>query len=426
MELKLRISRAGSAIAVMGVLLVVVGSLVGPRGWSGEWPQWLGPERDGSSREKVSREWPADGPRVVWTRPVGRGFSGPVISGGRLVLHHRMGEQDVVECWSVEGRGDSLWRRTRPATYRDDFGFDDGPRATPAIAAGRVHVLGAEGNLACLDLGSGAVIWEVSLAKEFGADKGFFGFACSPLVTDGKVMVNAGGADGAGVVAIDGDTGRTVWKATSHEAGYASPVVVAGTGAGARIAFFTREGLVMAAQDSGNVLAEYPWRSRQGASVNAATPLVVGNRIFLTSSYGVGAVLLDWDGKRLSKVWSGDDSLSSHYASVVGRGGHVYGFHGRQESGAVLRCIELGTGKVRWTAPAMGSGSVLLADDVLLVMSERGELVAASASPDGFQVLARAQVLGTGVRAYPALAGGRFVARDTKRMVCLELGVPPR
>ncbi len=401
------------------------GSLVGAPGWSADWPQWLGPERNGSSREKASWSWPADGPTAVWSRPVGHGFSGPVISGNRLILHHRLGDEDVVECWDLARGGEPLWRRARAATYRDNFGFDDGPRATPAIEGGRVYALGAEGNLSCLELGSGAVVWEVPLAKKFGADKGFFGFACSPLVTGGQVMLNVGGADGAGVVALDAATGKTRWKATSHEAGYAAPVSM-GTGADARIAFFTREGLVIAVPDSGRVEADFPWRSRQGASVNAATPLVVGKRVFLTSSYGVGGVLLDWDGKNLTEVWSGDESLSSHYASVVERGGYIYGFHGRQESGAVLRCVELGTGKVRWTAPSMGSGSVILADDVLLVLSERGELVAASASPERFRVLARGQVLGTGVRAYPALAGGRLVARDPRRMVCLELGAAPR
>jgi len=180
--------------------------------------------------------------------------------------------------------------------------------------------------------------------------------------------------------------------------------------------------MVLVGADSGRVEGEFPCRARQGASVNAATPLVVGNRIFLTSSYGVGAVLLEWTGQVVKKLWANDDSLSSHYASVVHREGYVYGFHGRQESGAALRCIELATGKVRWTAEPLGSGSVLLAKDTLVILSERGELVVAPASPERFRAVARAQVLGTGVRAYPALSGGRLYARDTRKLVCLELG----
>jgi len=284
-----------------------------------------------------------------------------------------------------------------------------------------VYVVGAEGLVTCLEWNTGKKIWAVSLAKEYGADKGFFGFACSPLVAEGKVFLNAGGENGAGVVALDAVTGGLRWKATGHEAGYAAPVMLDGGEAG-RVAFFTREGLVIARASSGLVEAEYPWRSRQSASVNAATPLVVGNRVFLTSSYGTGAVLLEVAGSKLRKVWSGDESLSSHYASVVERDGYVFGFHGRQESGAELRCIEWGTGKVRWEAPPMGSGTLLRAGDRLVVLTERGELLVAAASAERFQALARAQVLGTGVRAMPALAGGRLYARDTKKLVCLEVG----
>ena len=405
---------------VTGLLLGIGWLLSMARVVGADWPQWLGPNRDGSTTDSIATKWPADGPTKVWSRDVGHGFSGPAVGGGRLILHQRRGERDVVECLDAVRGGEPLWVREWPATYRDDFGFDDGPRATPSIVGGRVYTLGAEGTLSCLEMASGAVVWRVAMPKEFGADKGFFGFACSPLVMAGQVMLNVGGRDGAGVVALDAGTGKLRWKATSHEAGYAAPVAM-GTGSESKIVFFTREGLVVVGPVTGAIEAEFPWRARQSASVNAATPLVVGKRIFLTSSYGVGAVLLEWTGRGVKKVWSGDESLSSHYASVVHRDGLVYGFHGRQEEGAVFRCVEFPTGKVRWTAESMGSGSVLLAKDVLLILSERGELVAASATPERFQVLARAQVLGTGVRAYPALAGGRFYARDPRKMVCLEL-----
>ena len=409
--------------------LAAMGWAMAPGVQGADWPQWMGPQRDGSTQEKVRTGWAAEGPRVAWSVVVGRGYSGPVISGGRLVLHHRKGDEDVVECWDATRGGESSWRRVRPATYRDDFGFDDGPRATPAVVDGRVYVFGAEGTLACVGLDQGEVLWSVSVVERFGAEKGFFGFACSPLVVGGRVMLNVGGPRNSGVVAMDAGTGKIVWQATGHEAGYASPVL-AGSGETASVVFFTREGLVQVGLGSGRVEIEHPWRSRQGASVNAATPLLVGNRVFLTASYGTGAVLLERpgpeatgaSGKGVRVVWSGDDRLSSHYASVVHREGFVYGFHGRQESGALLRCVELATGKVRWTAEPMGSGTLILAGDRLLVLTERGELCVVPATADGFRVEARAQVLGTGVRAAGALAGGRYYARDGRRMVCLELG----
>lgn len=412
--------RRGGILGVITGLGWLLGSLAAP---GGDWPQWMGADRNGRTSEGVSVAWPVDGPRVVWSRSVGSGFSGPVVLGGRLVLHHRRGEEDVVECLDAGRGGEPLWRHVQPATYRDDFGFDDGPRATPAIAGGRVHAFGAEGMLTCLDLATGRLVWKVDVARELGAGKGFFGFACSPLVAGGRVMLNAGGRNGAGVVALDAGTGTLKWKATSHEAGYAAPVLMA-AGDEARVVFFTREGLVITGMETGAVEAEFPWRSRQGASVNAATPLVVGRRVFLTSSYGTGAVLLEWTGKGtgVRSIWSGDDALSSHYASVVHRDGQIYGFHGRQETGAVLRCVDWATGKVRWTADPFGSGSLLLAGEQLVILSERGELLVAPAVPDGFKVRARAQVLGSGTRAAPALAAGRLYARDTRKLVCLEVG----
>jgi outer membrane protein assembly factor BamB len=393
-------------------------SLLGAFG--ADWPQFLGPARDGSTPEQISTDWDGSGPRVAWSREVGAGFSGPVAAGDRLILHQRSGDEEVLECFHALRGGEPLWRHAYPTAYRDSFGFDEGPRGTPAIHGDRVYAFGAEGVLTCVGLANGRKIWSVAAGREFGADKGYFGFACSPLVTGGLVMVNLGGDDGAGIAAFDAATGQLRWKATQHEAGYASPVA-ATIGGEPQAVFFTREGLVLVDPRSGRVRGEFPWRSRQGASVNAATPLVLGEQIFLTASYGTGAVLLNTDGARPAPVWSRDDSLSSHYASVVHRDGFIYGFHGRQEYGPSLRCIEAATGKVRWSKDDLGAGTVLLAGDCLLILSERGELIAGDAVPRAFSPKARAQVLGTGVRAFPALAGGFFYARDQRRMVCLDL-----
>jgi outer membrane protein assembly factor BamB len=385
-----------------------------------DWPQFLGPNRNGVSTETVSANWPASGPSVVWSRPVGAGFSGPVVIDTFVLLHHRQGSEEVIDCWKTPTDGPLQWRHSYPTRYRDDFGFDEGPRGTPAIAEGRVFAFGAEGTLTCLELTTGRRLWSVAAGREFGAEKGYFGFACSPLVHHGHVMLNLGGRDGAGIVAFDSSTGKLAWKATQHEAGYASPVIA--TLAESTLAlFFTREGLVGLDPASGDVRFEFPWRSRQQASVNAATPLVVGDRVFLTASYGTGAVLLETHGDKPKALWSSDDALSSHYASVVEHEGFLYGFHGRQEYGAKLRCVEAASGKLRWSDDRLGAGSVLLAGSRLLILNDRGELCVAPATPDSFTPTARAQVLGTGARAYPALANGRLYARDTRNLICLDL-----
>ena len=158
-----------------------------------------------------------------------------------------------------------------------------------------------------------------------------------------------------------------------------------------------------------------------GASVNAATPLVVGDLIFLSASYGTGAALFQVDGDSLDRIWSSDDALSSHYASIVHHDGYLYGFHGRQEYGPSLRAVELRTGEVAWTVDGFQAGSVMLAGDRLLIVRETGELVVADAVPDEFRPLARAQVLPPVIRAYPALANGLLYVRNGDTLVCLSL-----
>jgi outer membrane protein assembly factor BamB len=390
-----------------------------------DWPQFLGPNRNGAApNARLPATWPASGPAVVWQRKVGQGFAGPVVAGGRLVLFHRVGGKETVECLDAKS-GEAHWSADYPTSYRDDFGFDEGPRATPAIASGRVFTYGAEGRLNAWDLATGKNLWSVDAKATFAADKGFFGIACSPLVEGNAVIVNVGGtARNAGVVAFEAADGRTLWTATDDEAGYSSPT--AATIGGKRCIFsFTRAGLAALDPKTGNAYWHFPWRSPQNASVNAATPLVIDDGVFLTASYDTGAVLLRFTEGGPRKLWSGDDSLSSHYATPVYRDGFLYGYHGRQETGPALRCVELRTGKVRWSEDDFGAGSILLAGDQLLVLTEKGQLLLAPASPDGWKPTARAQVLGFDTRAYPALADGLLFARDKNKLVCLGLKGKP-
>jgi outer membrane protein assembly factor BamB len=312
-----------------------------------------------------------------------------------------------------------VWAADYATSYKDDFGFDEGPRATPTIAGGRVYTYGAEAVLNCWDLATGRNLWRVDARKEFQADKGFFGPACSPLVEGDAVILNIGGR-GAGVVAFDAAAGKILWKATDDEASYSSPVA-ATFGGKRRVLAFTRAGLVGLDAKSGEVAFRFPWRSRANASVNAATPLVIGDRVFISASYETGAALLRVTEKGPEKVWSSDDALSNHYATSVHHNGFLYGFHGRQEHGPSFRCVELATGKVRWSEDHFGGGTVLLAGDRLVILHEKGQLLTAPASPDGFKPGPRAQVLPFEARAYPALAGRMLYARAKDRLVCVDL-----
>ena len=162
------------------------------------------------------------------------------------------------------------------------------------------------------------------------------------------------------------------------------------------------------------------WKCPSPAVVNAAAPLVIGDMVFLSASYETGATVLRIEGDKPTQVWASDDVLSNHYATSVYRDGYLYGYHGRQEFGQSLRCIELKTGKVRWSADAFGAGTVTLAGDKLLLLRENGQLVVALASPKEMRPISKTEALPAKVRAYPALADGRLYARNEKTLVCLE------
>jgi outer membrane protein assembly factor BamB len=388
-----------------------------------DWPQILGPSRNGVyTGPPLADAWLAAGPRKVWQKTVGQGLAGPAVVGDRLILFHRVSNEEVVDALDPR-TGESRWRYAYPTAYRDDFGFDEGPRAVPVVANGRVFTFGAEGQLHALELTTGRRLWNVDTRARFAVRKGFFGAAGSPLVEDGRVIANVGGKDGtkgAGVVAFNAETGSVLWTATDHEASYSSPV--GATFDGRRHAvFFTRAGLVGLDPATGAVLFQRPWRSRSAASVNAATPLVIGDLIFVSATYETGAAVLRVKGGALVELWSSDDALSNHYATSVHAGGHLFGFHGRQEFNPSFRAVELNTGAVKWNVDRFHAGSVTLAGDRLLIARETGELVLAAASPQAFRTLAQAKILPPTVRALPALSDGLVYLRNDNTLVCLDL-----
>lgn len=389
---------------------------------AGDWPQFLGPTRNGiSSDHNLIDAFPTGGPPKLWQKNVGQGFSGPVVASGKLILFHRLADKETVECLDAKS-GNRLWLSDYPTHYQDDFGFDEGPRATPTIVDGKIYTFGAEGMLNCWDFASGKILWHVDTKDQFTAAKGFFGIACSPLVEGNAVIENIGGGQGAGVVAFDRSTGKLLWKATDDEASYSSPVAAA-FGGKRYVLVFNRDGLVALDPSMGKVYFHYHWRSRERASVNAATPLVIGDDIFISACYETGAALLHFNEAGPQPVWSGDDILSNHYATSVYHDGFLYGYDGRQDLAPPqrLRCVELKTGKVRWSQDDFGAGTLMLAGDRLLILTEKGELILAPATPDGFKSISRARILGFTTRAYPALADGLYFARDKDKLVCVDL-----
>jgi outer membrane protein assembly factor BamB len=255
--------------------------------------------------------------------------------------------------------------------------------------------------------------------RRFRVPKNFFGSGGSPLVEGGRLLANIGG-ERAGIVAFDARTGEVAWTSTDDPASYSS-AVGATLGGVRRAIFLTRTGLVGLDPATGAVQFRRPWQARSASSVNAATPIVVGDTIFVSAEYGPGAGVLRLDGDRLSELWASDEVLSNHYATSVYRDGMLYGFHGRQEFGPSLRAVEYRSGRVRWSQEQFRAGSLVLAGDRLLILREAGELVLAAATPDAFRPLARAQILPPTVRAYPALADGFLFVRNDNTLLCLDL-----
>ncbi len=387
-----------------------------------DWPQFLGPHRDGRAPDaKVAGTFAGDGPQIVWRHEVGSGFAGPAVAGGSVYIFHRKGDRAVIEALTADS-GEPRWEFGYATDYVDDFGFDNGPRAVPLVAGDKVYLFGAEGMAHCLDAKSGAELWSKDLRGTLGADKGFFGRAVSPLLAGGSLILQIGG-DRAGIVGLDPDDGSLKWRSPPHEAGYASPVRATLAGRGYTL-HFTRAGFVCLDPAGGKVVIDRRHRSAIGPSVNAASPVFVPpDKVFLSACYGVGAALWQIDPARgeVTPVWAAGDRLDCHYATPVLYDDHLIGFHGRQESGTELRCIEAAGGGLKWSSGRLPAGSATLAGDTLVALTERGELVLAAADTERFEPTARGQVLANGTRAYPALSGGHLFARDKRQLVCVRL-----
>lgn len=394
-------------------------------GRAGEWPQILGPNRDGvAEAEMLAETWPETGPRVVWQRgDLGSGFAGVAVARNHVLLFHRVGGDEVVVSFQAN-TGQPEWSQGFATAYRPSFTSDDGPRCVPLIDGDHVIVYGAAGGLRCLKLASGEVVWTRETHEDYGAPEGYFGAGSSPIVVDNLVIVNVGGARmGAGVVAFDRTSGKTVWKATEELASYSSPILRTVNGT-RHLLMVTRLKALSLDPATGQVRFEMPFGQR-GPTVNGANPVVVKDRLFLSASYGVGAVWGHIAAEEFTELWRSDSIMSSQYATCVPVQDKLVGIDGRQDVGAVaLKCFDPETRAVAWSMGDLDYGTLLRAGDKLLVLTCGGELILARARTDRYEELARAKVQEPTFRGYrlPALAGGRLYIRDEDTLRCLQVG----
>jgi len=387
-----------------------------------DWPQFLGPARNAVySGSQLEFEWPREGPAVVWRSAVGEGYSSPVISGGRLVLAHRVGNELLVNCYEMF-TGKTNWSSRFSMQFRDGENRDSGPRPTPAINGDKVFVCNTDGMLACLDLKQGTTIWSRRTKAEFNSDATWHGFVSSPLITDRAVIIQVGGTNSAGVVAFDCTTGNVLWKTLNDKASASSPVL-ATFGGKSQLLVITRLAVRSLNPDTGNEYWSVPTRRQTSGNLFAASPVMFGDHVFIAGGYRLGALLLRIENDQPMKLWHLDDALSTHYANAVHANGFLYGFHGHAglPEGRNLRCIEVATGKVVWEQTQGASGTIIRAGECLIILLDTGELELVKATPKGFQLKNRVQVVGSPTRSYPAIVDGYAFVRGPRELVCLDL-----
>lgn len=388
---------------------------------AGDWPQILGPQRNGiaAADESLPDAWPAGGPPVVWRREVGTGHAGVAVAAGRTVLFHRIDGEEVVESLDA-ATGRTLWRAAHPTTFAPQVGGGNGPLCVPLVHDGRVIVFGAQGVLRCLDAATGVERWRRDTHREFGAQEGYFGAGSTPVVAAGHVIVNVGGSrQGAGVVAFALDTGEVAWKATAEPASYSAPIVTK-AGGEAHVLMVTRFACLLVDPRAGAIRWQFPFGQR-GPTVNAASPVAWGDgRLLVTAAYGIGSVGASFDAAGFTKLWEGVEPLATQYCTPVVIDGLAYCIDGRDDvPPAALKCLDAATGRVRWTEPGVGYGTLLAADGKLVVVQADGTLLLVRPRAERCEILGRARPLAGTVRALPALASGRLYVRDDAALACL-------
>ena len=412
-------------IALLSLLGMTLLDAPGRVAVAGDWPQILGPSRNGqASGETLDPVKFKKSPVVNWTYKLGAGFAGPAVVGDRVIIFHRLGDQQRVECLSA-ATGKPQWQANFPASYQGGFNPDDGPRCVPTIYKDRVYLFGAHGDLFCLDLKTGKKQWSRDAYGEFSGNDGYFGAGSSPLVAEGKLLVNVGGRGDAGLVAFDLQTGKTAWKMGREAASYSSPALTKLGGRSVAI-FVTRLNVVAVDPKTGKEFFRFPF-GKQGPTVNAATPLVFDNQLFVTASYGIGASLRKISLQGTKPVWANDQVMSSQYSTCVHKDGYLYGAHGREDVGtAQFRCVKAQSGKVMWSQPNSGVTHTILAGQHLLLLNTEAQLTLVAASPEKFQQLHQYTVGRGTTRALPALANGRFYFRTSDggqgQLTCLQVG----
>ncbi len=387
------------------VLAGCVALVLAPNLAADEWARWRGPSNNGISTEKGWKStWPADGPKIAWKAKVGLGYSSVVIGGGRAYTLGHADEKDTIFCFDA-ATGKELWKHSFDAELGDKY-FDGGTTGTPTLVGDKLYALNRWGEAFCLDAATGKVVWHRNVQETTGAQVPDWGFTGAPVVANGRVYLNVGEAG----LALDAGTGAIAWKSSTKSAGYSTPFAT-GTADRSVLILGNSDAYVAIRPSDGKEAWRIKWTTQYG--VNAADPIIEGDRLFISSGYGKGSALFKLGAGEPEMLWKSKALRSQMNAAVLFEG-HLYGVDGDTTEKAALKCLDFATGKEKWSQPGFGSGGVIIADRQLIALNGTGELSIAPASPEAFKPTARAQVLGGKTWTAPVLSGGLVYCRNSR------------
>lgn len=370
--------------------------------FAGDWPQWRGPNRNGTTSESVS-QWSKE-PRVAWRANVGLGFSSIVVSDGRACSAGHADGKDTVFCFDAV-TGKELWKQSYPSELGDKY-YEGGTTGTPSFDGDHLYWLGRWGDLFCFETKTGQIVWSKNIAKEAAVKIPSWGFTGAPLVHENLLVLNVGEAG----MGVEKRNGTIVWQSANKDAGYSTPLPIQREGRWLALLGSEKNYLAVDIK-SGKEAWRYRWLTQYG--VNAADPVVQGDRIFISTGYGKGAALLNLSAGEPKEVWK-SKVLRTQLNPAVLFDGHLYGADGDTGQTPALKCIEFVSGTEKWAHEGFGSGGVIIAGGKLIALSSTGELIIAQASPAEFKPLARAQVLGPKCWTAPVLANGIIYCRNNR------------
>ena len=390
-----------------------------------EWPQWGGPQRDFQLPDvKLAAEWPAGGPKQLWSRELGEGYSAIAAVGGRLYTMYRQEDDEEIVAAFDAADGEVAWQHRYPAPTPGKLrlGYGKGPHSTPLVTVGRVFAVGTTAILSALDAAGGELLWRHDLWQDLGGSLLLRGYASSPIAYRGTVIVTVGEA-GHALVAFAQADGREVWRTGDFKGSQSSPILIE-VGGREQLVAFVSDAVAGIDPATGEVLWTHPHPA--GLSYNISTPLwePADRLLFLSSAYGGGSRALKLgiqDGKpTVEELWE-SSRMKVHFTNAIRVGDHVYGASGGS-GGAILAAIDLSDGELAWKDRAVRRANLLrLAGNRALILEADGRLLLADLTPEGIEIRAETQLFDGRAFTVPTLVGHILYARDRHWMVALEL-----